>query len=228
METVLIVEDEPALLRGLKDNLAAKGYAVLVAADGEAGLKLALDRRPELIVLDIMLPKINGYEVCRLLRKEGFDAPIIMLTAKGEESDIVLGLEIGADDYITKPFGIRELLARVNALLRRRREGEKLVHEFGAFRLETDSRKLLRNGEELPLTPKEFQVLELLARNAGRALTRDDILRKIWGYNVFVTTRSVDRCVNTLRAKLEDDPHRPRFIHTVREIGYRFEIPASL
>jgi DNA-binding response OmpR family regulator len=222
-ESILIVEDEPALLRGLKDNLTAKGFGVLTAADGEAGLQLALDRKPDLILLDIMLPKINGYEVCRLIRKEGLDTPVIMLTAKGEESDVVLGLEIGADDYITKPFSVRELLARVNALLRRRREGETRVHEFGGFRLEADSRKLLRDGKEVPLTPKEFEVLELLARNGGRALSRDDILRKVWGYNVFVTTRSVDRCINTLRAKIEKDPRDPVFIKTVREVGYRFE-----
>lgn len=222
-ETILIVEDESALRRGLKDNLAAKGYGVATASDGEEGLQLALERRPNLVLLDLMLPKINGYEVCRLLRKDGFDAPIIMLTAKGEESDIVLGLEIGADDYITKPFSVRELVARIHALLRRRREGETRVHEFGGFRLELDARKLLRDKSEVPLTPKEYQVLALMACNAGRAFSREDILRKVWGYNVFITTRSVDRCINTLRSKIEKDPRAPLFITTVREVGYRFE-----
>jgi DNA-binding response OmpR family regulator len=222
-ETVLIVEDDPAMLRGLKDNFEYEGCCVLTAADGEKGLELALNDRPDLIVLDVMLPGINGYEICRLLRAEGLETPIIMLTAKGQESDVVLGLNLGADDYVTKPFSIKELLARTNALLRRRRRGEAKVHRFGDCELDVESRRFRREGKEVELTPKEFDLLAFLVRSAGRALTRDAVLKNVWGYDVFVTSRSVDRCVNTLRKKVEPDPARPTFIQTVREVGYRFE-----
>ncbi len=226
-ETVLIVEDDPAMLRGLKDNFEFAGYRVTTAADGERGLEAAVDSKPDIIILDIMLPKINGYEICRLVRKEGLDMPIIMLTAKGQESDVILGLNLGADDYVTKPFSIKELLARAEAFLRRRREGEQQLYRFGQFELDPASRKLLRGGAEIPLTPKEFGVLALLLKRAGRAMTRDEILRSVWGFDVFVTTRSVDRCVNTLRKKIETDPRCPSFIKTIREIGYRFEMDAE-
>ncbi|MHC4591173.1 MAG: response regulator transcription factor [Planctomycetota bacterium] len=226
-ETVLIVEDDPTMLRGLKDNFEFAGYHVLAAADGEDGLSAALDNKPDLILLDIMLPKINGYEVCRLIRNEGLDMPIIMLTAKGQESDIILGLELGADDYVTKPFSVKELLARANAFLRRRREEEPLAYSFGDCMLDMASRKLLRNDAEVELTPKEFGLLAFFAARPGRALTRDQILRAVWGYSVFVTPRSVDRCVNTLRGKVEPDPDRPTFIRTIRGIGYRFEVPPA-
>ena len=188
-------------------------------------MKLACDAKPDLILLDIMLPKINGYEVCRLVRKAGLDMPIIMLTAKGQESDIVLGLNLGADDYVTKPFSIKELLARVEAFLRRRRRRQQQVFRFGDCELDLASHRLLRGGLEVPLTPKEFALLEYFCRQVGRALTRDDILRSVWGYDVFVTARSVDRCVTTLRNKIEPDPNRPSLIQTVRQIGYRFEMP---
>ncbi len=222
-ETVLIVEDDSTMLRGLKDNFKFEGYKVLTAADGERGLELACDNKPDLIILDIMLPGVNGYEICRLLRSEGLAMPIIMLTAKGQESDVVLGLNLGADDYVTKPFSIKELLARARALLRRRRTDRETVVEFGDWRLDIASHRLSRCGQDVPLTAKEFALLELFCRRAGRALTRDEILRNVWGLNVFVTSRSVDRCVNTLRGKIEDDPARPRWIRTVRQIGYRFE-----
>ncbi|MGD2174111.1 MAG: response regulator transcription factor [Candidatus Brocadiaceae bacterium] len=224
-ETVLIVEDDPTMLRGLKDNFEFKGYEVITAVDGEQGLEAALDAGPDLIILDIMLPKINGYEICRILRQEGLDVPIIMLTAKGQESDIVLGLELGADDYVTKPFSIRELLARANAFLRRRREEEPDVYRFADCELDMESRKLRRGGEEVELTPKEFGLLAFFAANEGRALTRNEILKSVWGYSSFVGDRSVDRCVNTLRGKVEPDAARPTLIQTVRGIGYRFEPP---
>jgi DNA-binding response OmpR family regulator len=223
-ETVLIVEDDAALLRGLKDNFEFEGYRVLTAADGERGLQAALDDRPDLILLDIMLPKINGYEICRLIRHEGLDTPILMLTAKGQESDIVLGLNLGADDYVTKPFSVRQLLARANAFLRRRRRKEEAAWRFGPFELDAASRRLQRRGKEITLTPKEFDLLLYLVRRAGRALTRDDILKSVWGYGVFVTGRSVDRCINTLRSKIEQNPDRPIYITTIRQIGYRFEL----
>ena len=222
-ESILIIEDDATMLRGLKDNFSFVGYSVSAAADGEKGLELAVNARPDLIVLDIMLPKVNGYEICRLVRKEGLEMPIIMLTAKGQESDIILGLELGADDYVTKPFSVKELLARCKALLRRRRRGRPEVHRFGNCELHLSSRTLRRDGAEVPLTPKEYALLAYLADRAGRALTRNEILRSVWGYDVFVTSRSVDRCINTLRKKIEADPAQPAFIKTIREIGYRFE-----
>ncbi len=220
---ILIIEDDPTMSRALRDNVEFAGYAATTASDGEEGLKLALDRQPDLILLDIMLPKLNGYELCRRLRERGLDVPIIMLTAKGQESDIVLGLNLGADDYVTKPFGIEELLARINAFLRRRREQADSVYRFGECAFDQASCRLTRHGTDVPLTPKEFELLRYFVSREGRALTRDDILDRVWGHGVFVTTRSVDRCVNTLRAKIEPDPRRPRYIQTVREIGYRFE-----
>jgi DNA-binding response OmpR family regulator len=222
-ETVLIIEDDPTMLRGLKDNFEFKGFTVQTASDGEKGLDTALALKPDLIILDIMLPKVNGYEICRVIRGEGYDMPIIMLTAKGQESDIILGLNIGADDYMTKPFSIKELLARANAFLRRRRKEETATYQFGIFKLDMGSRKLFKNEKEVQLTPKEFDVLVFLVKHPGRALTRDQILSSVWGYDIVVTARSVDRCINTLRNKIEKDPAEPVYITTVREIGYRFE-----
>jgi DNA-binding response OmpR family regulator len=226
-EKILIVEDDPAMLRGLKDNFEYKGFCVRTAEDGEAAYEAALLEKPDLIVLDIMLPKINGYEVCRLLRKEGLDTPIIMLTAKGQESDIVLGLNIGADDYMTKPFNIRELIARANAFLRRRREPDGEPTTFRDYRLDRASRRLLRGDREVTLTPREYGLLEFMASRPGRAMTRGQILHAVWGHRIIVTERSVDRCVATLRNKIEPDPRHPVYIKTVREIGYRFESPSA-
>ena len=225
METILVVEDDATMLRGLKDNFEFKGHRVLTAADGETGLNSALNNKPDLIILDIMLPKINGYEICRLIRKEKLDMPIIMLTAKGEESDIILGLNLGADDYVTKPFSIKELLARTEAFLRRSRQAEQDIYQFEDFQLDIPARKLTRHGKEIKLSPKEFNLLEFFVKKTGRALTRDEILNLVWGYDCFVGQRSIDRFVTTLRNKIEPDPHRPTFIHTIREIGYKFEPP---
>ena len=223
METILIVEDDPSMLTGLKDNFEFKGYKVLTAADGEKGLDAALNATPDLIILDIMLPKINGYEICRLIRAEGLEMPVIMLTAKGEESDVVLGLNIGADDYVTKPFSISELLARSAAFLRRTKKEVEEVVEFGALRLDRAARRLTRDGKEIELSPKEFSLLLYFVEKSGRALTRDEILNAVWGYDCIVTSRSVDRFVTTLRNKIEPDPASPVFIHTVRQVGYRFD-----
>jgi DNA-binding response OmpR family regulator len=227
METVLIIEDDATMLRGLKDNFEFKGYRVLTAADGEQGLNAALNNKPDLIILDIMLPKINGYEICRLLREENLDMPIIMLTAKGEESDIVLGLNLGADDYVTKPFSVKELLARAAAFLRRSKQDEQDVYEFAEYQLDIPARKLTLRSEEIKLSPKEFRLLELFVKKPGRALTRDEILNAVWGYDCYVGPRSIDRFVTTLRNKIEPDPHSPIFIHTIREIGYKFEPPEN-
>jgi DNA-binding response OmpR family regulator len=222
---ILIIEDDPTLLRGLADNFRGHGYRVRSATDGSSGLAAALEEPPDLLLLDIMLPRLNGYEICRQLRASKLEMPIIMLTAKGQEEEIVQGLELGADDYVTKPFSIRELLARVRALLRRRpgEEGDS-VYRIGDATLDLGSHKLTRQGAEIPLTTKEFRMLEYFVRRPNRALARSDIIDNVWGRNVIVTSRSVDRCITTLRGKIEADPHRPKFIRTIRDIGYRFEL----
>lgn len=228
METILVIEDDPALLRGLCANVTASGYACLSAADGESGLNLALDQKPDLILLDIMLPQINGYEICRLLREEKLDMPIIMLTAKGEESDIILGLNVGADDYVTKPFSIHEVLARINAFLRRRRQGQSVTYTFGPYLLDSEACRLSYQknpNQVIELTPKEYGVLRFLVEKEGKAVTRDQLLNHVWGYNCLVGRCSINRCIATLRAKIEPDPRTPVFIHTLRDIGYKFESP---
>ncbi len=222
-ETILIIEDDPVMLRGLRDNFEYEGYHVQTAADGDTGLKTALALQPDLILLDLMLPKVNGYEICRFLREEKLEMPILMLTAKGQESDIVLGLKLGADDYVTKPFSIKELLARVDAFLRRRRQDENGSLKFGDCQLDPAARRLRRSGAEVPLSPKEFELLIYLASQAGRALSRERIMTNVWGYDCQVTPRSIDRFINALRQKIEVDPAHPRHIQTVREFGYKFE-----
>jgi DNA-binding response OmpR family regulator len=223
--TVLLIEDDPTLLRGLKDNFEFEGYHVLTATDGELGLKIAQEGAPDLIVLDLMLPKVNGYEICRYLRDQKSDTPILMLTAKSQESDIVLGLKLGADDYVTKPFSLREVLARAEALLRRRRKVETAVYPFGQCRLDVAARALTREETPVALSPKEFELLEFLVRNAGRALSREHIMNAVWGYDCAVTPRTIDRFVNALRQKIEPEPSQPQWLTTVREFGYRFTAP---
>lgn len=225
-ETIVIIEDDPTLLRGLCDNFKSAGFNVVAATDGESGLAAAQSQDNALILLDIMLPKVNGYEICRLVRQRGLDTPIIMLTAKGQEEDIIRGLNLGADDYVTKPFSIRELLARANAFIRRRSAGTIALHRFGDCELDVESHRLYRCGNPVELTPKEFQLLEYFVRRAGRALTRHDIMDTVWGSSVVVTARSVDRCVTTLRSKIEPDPRHPTHIQTIRDVGYRFEADA--
>lgn len=223
MKTVLIVEDNPTLLRGLEDNFALKGYRVRTALDGKGGLKLAVDEKPDLILLDIMLPEMNGFEVCDRIRRKNLDMPIIMLTAKDQEPDIVLGLNLGADDYVTKPFSIKELLARAEALLRRRGQPKPDVYEFGDCRLDTVKGTLVRDGGEVKISPTEFKILELLLANIGCVLTRDEILSSVVGYSHFISVRSIDGFIAELRKNVEPDPENPIFIHTAGEIGYKFE-----
>ena len=220
---ILIVEDEAALLRGLKDTFASKGCEVLTARDGEAGLDLALSKTPDLILLDIMLPRVNGYEVCRAVREHGLEMPILMITARGQEEDIILGLNLGADDYVTKPFRLGELVARANALLRRSKSKKATVCRFGDHELNLAAHKLFRNGREVEMTAMEFRLLAYFASRPGCALARDSILNAVWGNSVIVTPRSIDRCVAHLRAKIEPGPHNPTYIQTIRDIGYRFE-----
>ena len=221
-DKILILEDDPTMQRVLRDNFEFSGYEVRTVSDGGQGIQAVFDFKPDLILLDIMLPRINGFDICRRIRKEGLSTPIIMLTAKSQESDIVLGLNLGADDYVAKPFSLDVLLARASACLRRRAKPVE-VFEFGDCKLDISSHKLFRRGAELSLTPKEFRLLEFFAKNSGRALTREKILSGVWGENLIVTDRSVDRCINTLRNKVEPDPEHPRFIKTIRDVGYRFE-----
>jgi DNA-binding response OmpR family regulator len=229
---ILVVEDDKTLLDVLKYNLAKEGYEVVPAVDGVQALELARSERPDLIILDIMLPKLDGFEVCRILRKD-MTTPILMLTAKVEEIDKVLGLEIGADDYMTKPFSLRELLARVRAMLRRTEMlKEKLSFEEGTVppmikvgNLVIDlARHHVSLGDSiLDLSPKEFELLVFLARNRGRAFTRDYLLEKVWGYDYTGNTRTVDVHIRWLRRKLEGDPAHPQRLLTVRGFGYKLE-----
>lgn len=225
--SVLIIEDDEALLRGLRDNFSAQGYLVRTATDGREGLSAALAETADLILLDIMLPQMNGYEICRQVRCSNLETTIIMLTAKGQEDDIIRGLDLGADDYVTKPFSIRELLARVKAFLRRKNSAAVDVYEFGECKLDLAAHKLFRGGNEIELTTKEFRLLQYLVSRAGRALTRNEILATVWGNSIIVTARSVDRCVATLRGKIETEPARPRHIRTIRDVGYRFDDEVS-
>ncbi len=229
IHTVLIIEDDPTMLRGLKDNFEFEGYRVHTATDGDAGLKRALTLQPDLIILDLMLPKVNGYEVCRFLRSEKISTPILMLTAKSQESDIVLGLKLGADDYVIKPFSIKEVLARAEALLRRRTPKAGQIFTFGNCRLDVEARSLVRGDATVELSPKEFELLYFLCTHAGHACSRDLIMSNVWGYDSAVTPRSIDRFIVALRTKIEPDPAHPRFITTVREFGYRFvsDLPES-
>jgi len=223
MHKILIIEDDPAIARGLKDNFLNAGYEVLHAADGEKGLDLALESGADCILLDIMLPGLNGYEICQTIRRESIEVPIIMLTAKGKEEDVIRGLEMGADDYVTKPFSVRELMARVKVFLRLYSGGSKEFFRFGDCELDLRSHIFTKAGEEVDLTSKEFRLLAFFLSRSGRALTRDQILNAVWGNSILVTSRSVDRCVTTLRSKIEPDVKNPTFIRTIRDVGYRFE-----
>jgi DNA-binding response OmpR family regulator len=224
MSVILVVEDDPAILRGLADNLRFESYEVLTAEDGESGYKLLAEKKPDLLILDLMLPRMSGYEVCRKARAAGITTPIMMLTARGEEADRVLGLDLGADDYVAKPFSIRELLARVRAILRRAQPAAALPDElrFGDVMVDFRSYEARKGGSPLEMTPKEFQVLRLLASRSGEVVTRDELLNEVWGYENYPTTRTVDNHVATLRAKIELDPANPEHLRTVHGVGYKF------
>jgi DNA-binding response OmpR family regulator len=224
MTRILIIEDDPAILRGLADNLGCESYDVVTAADGEQGYSLARGRKPDLIVLDLMLPRMSGYEVCRKLRAEGVMTPIVMLTARGDEADRIVGLDLGADDYITKPFSIRELLARIRAVLRRAQvqNAQPAELRFGNVTVDFRRYEAQKNGRPVELTRKEFGLLRLLAARSGEPVTRDDLLNQVWGYDATPTTRTVDNHVASLRAKLEDNPSDPRHLFTVHGVGYKW------
>ncbi|HLA17987.1 MAG TPA: response regulator transcription factor [Dehalococcoidia bacterium] len=225
MKKILVVDDEPTLVATLKYNLERDGFQVVTAEDGESALNLARSHRPDLVLLDLMLPGLDGFQVCRILRRE-MQAPILMLTAKGDEIDKVVGLELGADDYVTKPFSMRELLARVRALLRRadiRPEGEREVLTSGDLSVDLAKREATRSAQAVPLKPKEFELLAFFMRNRQRAFTREQLLNQIWGYDYAGDTRTVDVHVSWLRQKIEDQPQKPARIVTVRGLGYRFD-----
>ncbi len=221
---ILLVEDDYAIIRGLKDSFVGHGYEVSTAMDGESAIQAAKTERFDLILLDVMLPKLNGFEVCQAVREAELDTPIIMLTAKGEDEDVVRGLNLGADDYITKPFSIKQLHAKCQAFLRRYKVDQSGEYNFGHFTFNTESRTLMdtRSTQAIALTPKEYALLHLFLRRQGHALTRETILTAVWGDSFLTTLRSVDRCVTTLRKKIEANPKRPEFIQMVRDVGYRF------
>ena len=224
MPRVLIVEDDPAILRGLADNLAFESYDVLTATDGAAAQTLIRSSSPDLIVLDLMLPRVSGYEVCRWVRAEGLTTPIIMLTARGEEADRILGLDLGADDYITKPFSIGELLARVRAMLRRTQHGHVPPDVLRFDDVEVDFRRYdaRRGGQPIEMTRKEFGILRFLSARAGIVITRDELLNEVWGYEVMPTTRTVDNHIASLRGKLEQTASAPRHLVTMHGVGYKW------
>lgn len=229
MAAILLVEDDPTLSETLRYNLEREGYSVSVAADGVQGLELARRQRPDLVILDIMLPRLDGYSVCRILRQEN-DVPIIMLTARQDEVDRIAGLELGADDYVSKPFSLGELLARVRAILRRAERHTPLSREVidaGQLRVDTGSRRVWRESVELNLSQKEFDLLVCLMRNRGIVLSRDVLLERVWGYDFIGDRRTVDVHVRWLREKVEADPGTPIYIQTVRGVGYRFEAPVG-
>ena len=227
MERVLIIEDELPMRTALEDVLAAEGYRVLTAAEGESGLRRALEEKPDLILLDIMMPRLDGYAVCAELRRLSNPVPILMLTAKGQIEDRVTGLDAGADDYLVKPFSTEELLARVRALLRRTRRQTKtgLRLKLGEVEIDLVKQRATRGRKHLHLTAKEFAMLRLMAETPDEPVSRERFLDVIWGYTAFPTTRTVDNHIASLRSKIEKNPDDPRWIKTVHGIGYRLELP---
>lgn len=226
MKKILIVEDEVNMRLGLKDNLEFEGYEVETAEDGAEGLETATESAFDLIVLDVMMPKMSGFEVCKQLRAKGIATPIILLTAKGEEIDKVLGLELGADDYITKPFSLRELLARIKAILRRSETGVQKGSidqpvQIGKIEVTFATYSVSCNGKDVQMSPKEIDVLRFLWENRNKAVSRDDLLNNIWGYDENPTTRTVDNFIVRIRQKIESDPNHPKIILTIHGVGYK-------
>jgi len=221
---ILIVEDEPNMVAGLRDNFEYEGYTVITALDGVEGLQRALDESPDLVVLDVMMPRMSGLEVCKQLRAKRGSIPIIMLTARGQEVDKVVGLELGADDYVTKPFSIRELLARVKAVLRRTAALPKDMdrHSFADVEVDLKRCRVLKSGKAVDVSSKEFELLKYFICHSGEILSRDRLLEEVWGYDNYPTTRTVDTHLVRLRQKLEPDPEQPQYFLTVHGTGYRF------
>ena len=224
MKTILIIEDDPAIASGLEAALEEDHYKILTATDGEKGYLMARRENIDLVILDLMLPKKNGQDVCRELRKDGINTPMLMLTSKKEEMDKVLGLELGADDYVTKPFSLRELRARINALLRRKGELKKEIadYAFGEVFVDFKKQEATKRGKLLKLSVKEIEVLKHLILHEGEVVTRDMLLNSVWGYQSFPTTRTVDNYILSLRRKIEDNPSKPKHLLTVHTAGYKF------
>jgi DNA-binding response OmpR family regulator len=225
-QRILVIEDEPSLGMAIRDELEFEGFEASVVDDGAAGLDRILAEPPDLVVLDLMLPGKSGFEICREVRGRGMATPVIMLTARAQEVDRIRGLELGADDYMVKPFSLAELLARIRAVLRRaqgasRTEAGTEILEVGELRLDVRRQELSRRGRKIELTHKEFQLLELLLRHPGEVIGRDEFLRRVWGEDVYVTPRTVDTHMATLRKKIEDEVDRPRYIQSVRGAGYK-------
>jgi DNA-binding response OmpR family regulator len=221
---VLIVEDEPGMLSGLRDNFEFEGYQVFSAKDGAQALDVVASTKPDLIILDVMLPRMSGLDVCRQLRAKGEAMPIIMLTARGQEIDKVIGLETGADDYVTKPFSIKELLARVRAHLRRAsRQVTDIDHySFGDIHVSFTRHQITKGGSAIEMSPREFEILKYFVQRRGEPVTRDQLLDAVWGYHNFPLTRTVDNHIAKLRQKLEDHPAEPAYIITIHRVGYKF------
>lgn len=224
MTKILIIEDEESILMPLEDNLRLEGYEVSCARDGLEGLSMAADRSFDLIVLDIMLPKMDGFEVCKRLRQDRLMTPILMLTAKSQEVDKVLGLELGADDYVTKPFSSRELLARIKAILRRVKEPHQGIdfYRFDDIELDFIKYEARKKGRPVPLTALEFNLIHFLVQNRGRVVHRNEVLDSVWGKDIYIDARTVDKHISLLRKKFEDDPQDPKYILGVRGVGYKF------
>jgi DNA-binding response OmpR family regulator len=225
MGKILIIEDEERILMGLEDNLRIEGYQVSSATDGLTGFTMAKEQGFDLIILDIMLPKMNGFEVCKRLRQSGITTPVLILTAKSQEVDKVLGLEIGADDYVTKPFSPRELIARVNAIIRRTKQTQQVIelYHFGDVDIDFKKYEAKKRGQPINLTALEFTLLNFLIKHEDQVLSRNSILDNVWGDTVYVYPRTVDTHIANLRKKIEDDPENPKFIIGVRSIGYKFK-----
>lgn len=227
MTSILIIEDNRDLAYGLRNNLEIEGYEVEVAADGVTGLALARQRRPDLVVLDLMIPGMDGYQVLRHMRKDGLDQPVLILTARGEETDKVTGFRLGADDYVTKPFGVLELLARIEALLRRRPRDtvvDPVRERFGDVEIDRASHSVTRNGVRVNLAPLEYQLLVALMDRKGAVVSRLALMRDVWGHQASVVSRTVDTHILELRKKLEADPANPQHVLTVRKAGYRLQV----
>lgn len=224
-DRILLIEDDPSIVRGLELNLSLDGYEVRAALDGPSGVRSATEWKPDLVLLDVMLPAMNGYEVCRELRRRGLTMPIIILSAKGSEPDKVMGLDMGADDFVTKPFGLAELLARIKAQLRRQRPPAASLLRFGEVEVDFTAGEVRRNGSAVEMTARELQLLQYLAKCEGRVVTRQMILDAVWGENYFGTERTVDNFITRLRQKL--DAEDPRHFFTVRGMGYRFKVDST-
>jgi len=224
MKTILIVEDDSSILKGLKENLELEHFKILTESDGEDGYKSVIKNKPDLIVLDVMLPSKNGFDICRDIRKENINTPIIMLTGKNAESDKVLGLELGADDYITKPFSVRELIARINAILRRVNNIEKEFDSYSFAEVVIDFKKMAvkKGKKDVEMSLKEFEIMKFFIKHEGEVVTRNQLLDEVWGYEVFPTTRTVDNYILMIRKKLESNPAVPKHILTIHSAGYKF------